>query len=100
MNFGSINPGKIVGLVISVVMLVVLLGVSQTVIPQGAGATYNLFSNLNNATHLGTGAVTLAGNIPSYTGWFWVLGPFVLVIAVVLGVFMAGRKKGGYRRRR
>ena len=86
----KIGHDKITGLIVSVIMLTVLLAVASTVIPTGSQAFYDLSTSLSNATVLGTGAVAFAADMPSYVGWFWVLGPFVLVIGLVVGLFFKG----------
>lgn len=95
---GFINSGKIKGLIVGIVMLVVLISVAETMVPTGAEAFHNLTDTLGDETDtLGTDAAAFADDMDDYVGWFWALGPFILVISVVLAAFTLG---GGRRRRR
>lgn len=98
----SITSGSIVSLVLVIIMLVVFINIIEDVIPSGATAYYNLsetFSCTNetkcgmNADQVyGSDAASFAGDTNDYLGWFWVLGPFVLVLMAVVGIFMRGRR--------
>ena len=91
----NVSTGKITGLIVGIVLMVVLFSVAQSVIPTGATAFYNLMhTGLSNTTVLGTGAVSLATSMPGWVGYFWVLGPFTLVITLILGFFaLKGRRR-------
>lgn len=88
----KVTAGVIVGLIVALIMLQVLVGVAEDVIPTAAEDYHNLSDTLAGSTAiLGTDAAAFAGDTDDYLGWFWVLGPFILVLAVVLGVFRGRR---------
>lgn len=88
----KITSGVIIGLIVSLIMLQVLVGISEDIIPSAAGSYENLSNTLAADTQvLGTDAAAFAGDTDDYMGWFWVLGPFVLVLTVILGVFRGRR---------
>lgn len=96
----KVGTGMIVSVVIGILMLTVLFSILPDTIPTATTAVHNLSDSLNaQSAVIGTGASTFAGNLDSLTGWFWVIGPLVLVIVFVTGMFLQGGK-GGYRRRR
>lgn len=91
-----VGTGTITALVIGVIMLTVLFSVAVTVIPTGATAFHNLSDALaGDGDIIGTDAAAFAGNTDTYVGWFWVIGPFVLMISLVIGLFLG---RGGRRR--
>lgn len=92
-----VSPNKIVGLVLVLVMMTVLFGVARTVIPTAATSYHNLSDALKgDGAIIGTDAAAFAGDTDDYLGWFWVIGPFVLAILLVVGIFL---KKGRRRYR-
>lgn len=96
---GLVNTGKIRAMIIGVIMMVVLFKIAATLVPTGAQAYHNLSDTLKADTDvLGTDAAAFAGDTDDYVGWFWVLGPFLLVISVVLAVFTLGGRRRRYRR--
>lgn len=89
----SVSSGAIVSLVLVIIMLTVLVSVAEDVIPTGATAYHNLSDTLAaDSAVLGTDAASFAGDTDDYLGWFWVLGPFVLVLMAIVGIFMKGRR--------
>lgn len=85
----KVGAGAIVGLILSLIMLTVFLSVAEDTIPTAATAYHNLSDTLaGNSAIYGTDAASFAGDTDDYLGWFWALGPFVLVIGIVLAVFM------------
>ena len=78
-----ITVGAVVGLILALVMLTVLLSVATDTIPTAAVAFHNLSDDLADRSDvLGTDAASFAGDTDDYLGWFWVIGPFVMAIAV------------------
>lgn len=73
-------------------MLTVLLGVLESTVPTSAQAFYDFTAGLTNTSVYGADAVAFAGDVPGYLGWFWVIGPFVMVIMIVLGIFGLKRR--------
>lgn len=90
---------KITGLILGLIGFTALLGVVQTVIPDMSGTFYNTMTSFTNTTHLGSGAVTLAGNAPTWFGYLWVLVPILVAIGVISGLLYMnkGRRRGRYR---
>lgn len=85
----KLSTGMITGLIVSIVLITVLLNVARTTIPIAATAFHNLTDSQAAATGVyGTNAASLAGNFDDYAGYFWVLGPFVLVIGVAMALFL------------
>jgi len=88
----KISSNSITALVIGVVMIVVLFNVMVSVVPLGTTAVHNLSDALvGQSATIGTGPATFAGQIDELSGWFWVVGPLVLVLGLVIGLFL---KKG------
>lgn len=91
---GRIGPGMIKGAIISLIMLTVFLSILPDLIIDSATSVSELSdAYAANTTVLGTGAASIGGNIDDWTGYFWVLGPFILIITIVLGVFVSGRRR-------
>lgn len=88
---GFVGPGMIKGLIISLVFLVVLLSIAPQLIHTGAVSVQGLATEYNNSTLYGTGASAIGTQIDDWTGYFWVLGPLVLCMTVILGVFAMRR---------
>lgn len=88
----KVNSGMIVGVIVAVIFAMVLFSILPTVYPDMIQDYYNFTSELELlSTELGTGPSTFAGNMHEYAGWFWVLGPFLLVIGIALTLFKGGR---------
>lgn len=89
----SVGPNAIVSLIMVLIFATILLSVGRTTIPTAATAYHNLSDSLASETDvLGTDAAAFAGDTDGYVGWFWALGPFVLVIGIVMAVFMKKRR--------
>ena len=86
-----VNTKTIINLLMSIVFMVVLLSVAAQLIPVGAEAFYDMTQSMTNTTILGAGPVAFAEITPALLGWFWVLGPFILVIMIVIGIFLKKR---------
>lgn len=87
-----VTSGKIMGIVMVVLFSTVLLSILPTLLPTVIQAFYNLTGEMALlTTELGTGPTTFISNVPTYVGWFWVIGPLLLGISIALGVFGKGR---------
>lgn len=90
---GKVSSGKIMNIVYIVLFSTVLLSMLPTLLPTVIEAFYNLTAEMALlTTELGTGPTTFISNVPTYVGWFWVIGPLLLGISIALGVF--GKNKG------
>lgn len=88
----KIGTGTIVGLILGLIFLTVLLSVADDTIPTAATAYHNLSDTIaSNTDVFGTDAASFAGDTDGYLGWFWVIGPFVMVIMLVLSLFRGRR---------
>ena len=89
----KVSTGMITGAIVALVMAVVFLSMLPTLIPTATKAVHNLSDAIgNDGENIGTGAAALGDNIDDWTGYFWVVGPLVLVIGVVLSLFLKGRR--------
>ena len=104
----KITVGTVIGVILALIMFTVLLSVSTDIIPTAATSVHNLTdefscSSTDNMTSCtadshniyGDDAASFGEDMDNYMGWFFVLGPFILAIVVVLAVFMGkiGRRK-------
>ena len=98
----AFNQNMLLGLIVGIIFIVILVSMSSTLIPTGAVAYHNMSDTLAaNGEALGTDAAAFAGNTDSWLGWFWVVGPFILVIYLVINLFLKPKRNGGsYRRYR
>jgi hypothetical protein len=88
-----IGVGTIKGAIIGLIFLTVLVSILPDLILDSGEAVNDLSGMYaGNSTVFGSGASDLGGSIDEYAGWFFVLGPFILIITVVLGVFMTTRR--------
>lgn len=89
---GKIGPGMIKAAIIGIIFMVVLLQILPDLIVDGATAVHNLSDSLAAESDvLGSDAASLGGDIDDYTGYFWVVGPLVLVISIIVGIFLRRR---------
>lgn len=88
----KINPGMIIGVLLSLIFLGLLLKIATAVIPQAASSYHTFATSVSgNSTLYGADAAAFAADTPGYLGYFWVLGPFVLVLMLIIGMFMRRR---------
>jgi hypothetical protein len=85
----KINEKTIMTTIVVVLFGVVLLRMLPSLIPLASGAASDLFVTLGNntASKVGEEAATFASTVPSILGWFWVIGPVILVITLAIGMF-------------
>lgn len=89
-----VNARSIKGLILVLILTMVLFKIAADVVPTAAEGYANLSDELAAQTDvLGTDAAAFGGDTKGYVGWFWVIGPFLLAVSVILGAF-------AYRRRR
>ena len=95
--------GVIIALILGMVFLNVIFNVASDLIPDTATAYHNFTESGNvvnstgahigtNTDYFGSDADAFLRDSDSYLGWFWVLGPFILGITLVLAMFKL--KKG------
>ena len=91
----KVNERSIVGVIMVVLFGVVLLKMLPSLIPLASNSAADLFTTLGNNTvsGVGTEASAFSLEMPSILGWFWIVGPILLVIGIALGMF-----KGSGRR--
>lgn len=89
MKKGQIGAGMIKGAIIALVFLTVFLSILPSLIHTSAESVQTLSTELSNATIYGDSAAGLGGQIANWTGYFWVLGPLVLIIGLVTKLFMS-----------
>jgi len=90
---GNIGVGTIISSILVLVFLSVLLSVLTSTIPTAASAYHTLAQSFaGNTTIYGSEASAFATQSMSYMGWFWVVGAFVMVVLLVLGVFGLNRR--------
>lgn len=86
---GAVTTGKITGAILGILMLVVFVSMLPSLISVGATSVSNLFTNLSGmGAVIGTDAAAFAGNANGYIGWFWVIGPFILVVGFIVALFL------------
>lgn len=91
---GAIGAGTIKGIVVAILMLTVLISMLPSLILTNAEAVYDLSTMYAaNSTYLGADAAALGANVNDWTGWFWVIGPLLMLITTILGLFMIGGRK-------
>lgn len=89
---GRIGVGMIKSAIIGLIFMTVLLNILPDLIDDSATAVHNMSSDFAAGTDIyGTSAASLGGSIDDWTGYFWVVGVFVLVIGVITGIFMRRR---------
>lgn len=88
-----VGVGTIKAAIIGLIFLTVLVSILPDLILDSGEAVNDLSGMYEgNSTVFGTGPSELGGNIDEYAGWFFVIGPFILIITVVLGIFMSRRR--------
>lgn len=91
----KITPSKIKGVVLSIIFATILFAILPTLYTDIIQNFYNFTDDLAGmTTQLGTGPAGFAGDVSTYAGWFWVIGPFIMVIGLALGLlaFKKGRR--------
>lgn len=89
---GALGPGMIKGAIVALIFLTVFVSILPDLIETSADSVQTLAEGYTaNATLYGTGASTIGGKIDDWMGYFWVLGPFVLIIGIVVKLFMGRR---------
>lgn len=91
MKNGKIGVGMIKGAIIALIFLTVLLNILPSLIHQNAVSVGALATEYGNATVYGSSASSIGSQIDDWTSYFWVLGPLILIITVILGIFMGKR---------
>jgi len=83
------NKNSIVNVIYVVLFGVVLLKMLPSLIPLASTASADLFTTLSNntASSVGTDAAAFAGDLPDILGWFFVIAPVGVVIAIAMGMF-------------
>lgn len=89
---GFVGPGMIKGAIVALMFLTVLISMLPRLIHQNAIAVVELSEEYGNTTLYGEGASELGTQVDDWTGYFWVIGPLVLIITVVLGIFLKRRR--------
>lgn len=88
----KINQNVILSLITGVIFLVILLGISSSLIPTAATAYHNFSDAMAEQSEVvGTDAATFAGNTDNYLGWLWVAMPFLMVLGLIIGLFVIKR---------
>lgn len=98
-GWSKITPATIVGVILLFVFATALLNMLPTQIDSMSTAVGAVITELNDSDVYGTGPATFADNMGSNLGWFWVVGAFVAILTVILGIFGLRsymRKKRGY----
>jgi hypothetical protein len=90
----TVKEKNITNVIYVVIFAVVLLTMLPSLIPLASNAAADLFTTLGNNTvsAVGTDAAAFALQMPDLLGWFWILGPIVLVIGIAMGMFKSGRR--------
>lgn len=97
----KVNAGTIISVVLAILFATVLFKMLPSLIPSIATSVHNLSDTLSGDGDLiGTEAAAFAGEMDSLTGWFWVIGPMVLVILVAVSLFKTSGRRGRRFRRR
>lgn len=91
-NKKGLGTGTIKAVLVGVIFLTVLLAMLPTLIHTSQESVTSLATEYSNSTLYGTGASAIGTQIDDYSGYFWVIGPLVLIITFVLGVFMSRRR--------
>lgn len=91
-NKKGVSTGMIKGFIVGLIMLTVFLSIAPNLIHTSAVSVTALSTELSNSTLYGSGAAAIGGQIDDWTGYFWVVGPLILLITVILGVFLRGRR--------
>lgn len=82
-------------LIAGIILLVVFLGIASGMIPTAATSYHNFSDVMAGQTAVvGTDAATFAGNSDNYLGWLWVALPFLLIMGLIFGLFIARRGRG------
>ena len=101
----KVSTEMITGAIITLVMAVVFFSMLSSLIPTATTAVHNLSDVVGGGgntsskqyidarANIGTGAGALAQNLDDWTGYFWIVGSLVLVISVILGVFIKGKRR-------
>jgi hypothetical protein len=92
----AINQNSIKTTIVTVLFAVVLLTMLPSLIPLASNASANLFTTLGNNTvsGIGTEASAFALTLPSLLGWFWVIGPILLVMGIAFAMYSGSKGKG------
>lgn len=88
---GRIGAGMIKAAIIGLVFMTVLVSILPSLINTSAISVQTLSDEYSNTTLYGTSASTIGTQIDNWAGYFWVLGPFIMVIGVITGIFMKRR---------
>lgn len=91
MNKRGVGVGMIKAAIVGLIFLTVLLSILPDLIHTSAESVQTLSTELSNSTIYGSGAANIGSNLSTWTGYFWVIGPLLLIITIVLGLFMRKR---------
>lgn len=94
----KVTPMVIVGAILAILFASVLFQVLNGTVPVAATSFHNFSDTMAAQTDVvGSGAATFAASMDDYAGWFWVIGPFAMVVLIIVGIFLV--YGGGGRRR-
>lgn len=88
---GSFGPGMIKGAIVALIFLTVFVSILPSLIHTSALSVKDLATEYGNTTVYGSSASAIGTQIDDWTGYFWVLGPFVLIIGIIVALFMKRR---------
>lgn len=80
------NINMTLGVIFAVIGIIMVLSVSQSVIPDASEVYYDL-ANGYNSTAIGAGPAALAVSSTSWLGYVWVLLPFALAAVMLVRAF-------------
>lgn len=80
------NINMTLGVVFAIIGIIMVLSVSQSVIPDASEVYYDL-ANGYNATAIGAGPAALATSSVNWLGYVWVLLPFGLAAVMLVRAF-------------
>lgn len=91
----KLNSNSIITIVVVLLMVTVLFSMLPSILPTVITSVNNLFGStaLGNATLVGAGPSAFATTVTTLTGWFWVIGPFLLTVSIIVGLFIAGKHR-------
>lgn len=89
----KLNTGVFLTLIVGVIFIVIILGMSSSLIPTAAKSYHNFSDAMAGQSEVvGTDAAAFAGETDNYLGWLWVALPFIAILTLIIGVF-AFRKR-------
>lgn len=89
---GRVGPGMIKGMLLTLIFLVILLKMLPNLMHTSQESVSELSTEYQNSTLYGEGAAAIGADVPTYTGYFWVAGPIILLLTVIFGIFMSRRR--------